>query len=905
MLLPKIAPQRGTLPHRRTALDVNGSAMLLRPQRQPASPAEIPAQPWVNLGGAPVKLMEFDPALREILDRATTEHGKPLGVCSANLDHIRHFGVGSRWSGTLDQPATVEWLTLIDGAPLVSEARRITHRAWPRLAGSDLVGPLLDEAERRGLRVGFLGGTEEAQQLIRRKFAVERPGLTVAGWWAPERPVLGDKAASMQLAADIAASATDVLVVGLGKPRQELWIAEYGNVTGAKVLLAFGAVVDFLAGRVRRAPAWVSTHGLEWAWRLMLEPRRLARRYVVDGPGAYLKLRKSSSATVQSSAPAAAPAVPEHEPSRAPGPFVPASDPAEIAVIVVTYNNADDVGPLVASLRRETVEQSIKVVVADNSPDGRTLAELARHPDVVTLATGGNLGYAGGINAAMRVAGPADAYLVLNPDLRVEPGALRAMRRRMALSGAGMVVPVLLDDDGTVYPSLRREPGVLRALGDAALGSRVQGRPGWLSEMDFAADSYRHAHRVDWATGAALLISAEIAADVGEWDEQFFLYSEETDYCRRVRESGCSIWFEPSARMWHERGGSGTSPQLTALMAVNRVRYAAKYCGGGRLVAFRAVVLASDLVRFHKPGHREAFFAVASRRRWGSLPQATRDKPSGGNPPSGAVIIPAHNEAAVIARTLDSLREVREWGSVEVIVACNGCTDDTAAIASGYEGVRVLQVGEASKTAALNAADQAAVLWPRLYLDADIEITAEAVRAVLVTLSEGPLLAARPVFRYEASGASALVRSYYRARRRIPATSQGLWGAGAYALSRAGHDRLGAFPPLTGDDYYVDRLFGDGEKAVLATAPVVVRTPRTSSALLAILRRTYRGNAQQDVVDAGGTTTRTFGELLLSVRGPLTAVDAAVYAVFAGVGRSRPLLRRKPVPVWERDETSR
>ncbi|AFR29219.1 putative glycosyl transferase, WecB/TagA/CpsF family protein [Arthrobacter sp. Rue61a] len=631
MLLPKILPTGDLLhrvvPHLYPRRGVTaGSPRHQRHQSVAGSAEPVAGAPWVNLGGVPVRLMEADGAIREILDRAGSPDAPPLGVCSANLDHVRHFGTGSRWMGTLDPPAPVEWLTLIDGAPLATEARRLTSRTWPRLAGSDLIHPLLTGAAARGLRLGFLGGSEETQKLIAGKFATERPELNVVGWWAPARSTLGDAAASRKLAQEIRAAAPDVLVVGLGKPRQELWIAEYGHLTGAKVLLAFGAVVDFLAGNVRRAPSWASSHSLEWAWRLMLEPRRLARRYLVEGPEAYVKLRMWSSSDIEPRTllSTTAYAVPEPVPSRAPGPFVSVTEKADVAVIVVTYNNADDVGPLLASLRKETTDQSIKVVVADNSPDESTLLELSHHPDVTAVRTGGNLGYAGGINTALSVAGQAGSYLVLNPDLRVEPGAVAAMLRRMKELGAGMVVPVLLDDDGSIYPSLRREPGVLRALGDAALGSHVKARPGWLSEMDFDPESYLHGHCVDWATGAALLISAEAADAVGAWDEQFFLYSEETDYCHRVRDAGFSIWFEPAARMWHERGGSGTSPQLTALMSVNRVRYADKYLGRGRALAFRGAVLAAEVARLNKPGHRDAALAVLSQRRWEALPHATR-----------------------------------------------------------------------------------------------------------------------------------------------------------------------------------------------------------------------------------------------------------------------------------------
>ncbi|RWW98967.1 MULTISPECIES: WecB/TagA/CpsF family glycosyltransferase [Paenarthrobacter] len=859
----------------------------------------------VNLGGVRVDLLDAASALEAIAARAASAGAPALGVCSANLDHIRHFGVGGRWSGTLESPG-VEWLTLIDGSPLASEALRLTGIPWPRLAGSDLVEPILEEAERRRLRVGFLGGSEQAHHMIKERFAVERPGLTVAGWWAPDREVVTDDDASRRLAADIAGSSVDILVVGLGKPRQELWIHQYGALTGAKVLLAFGAVVDFLAGHIKRAPAWVSGHGMEWAWRLMLEPRRLARRYLVDGPEAYWRLRRDSGTT----------GALDHRPlngaphesaafSHSAGSFVPAREFADVAVIVVTYNNADDVGPLITSLRAETADQSMKVVVADNSPDGRTMAALAAFPDVIAHGTGGNLGYAGGINAALREAGPADSYLVLNPDLRVERGSVHALRRRMEACGAGVVVPVLLDDDGSVYPSLRREPALLRALGDAVCGSHFSGRPGWLSEMDYEPESYKHAHCVEWATGAALLIDAGTARVVGAWDEQFFLYSEETDYCHRVRGAGFSIWFEPTARMWHERGGSGTSAQLAALMAVNRVRYVQKHVGAGKAGLFRAAVVAGEVARLGLPGHREAMLALLNRRRWSSLPHATTRDSVHHVPAAGAVVIPAHNEAAVIGRTLESLRGVLRWGTVEVVVACNGCTDGTEEIAAGFAGVRVLRVGQASKTAALNTADEVVEGWPRLYLDADIEVSPEAVAAVFAALGGEGLLAARPAFRYDTAGASLPVRAYYRARLRIRGNSEALWGAGAYALSEAGHARLGKFPPLTGDDYYVDRLFSPAEKAVVGTVPVVVRTPRSVNGLMAVLRRTYRGNAEQDAHDGGASMRRTVRQLAASVRGPVSVLDAVVYAAFAGAGRRRAFFSGRPPVAWERDETSR
>ena len=144
------------------------------------------------------------------------------------------------------------------------------------------------------MRVGFLGGSETSQQLLAQRIATDHPGLQLVGMWAPDREELASTTESERIAAEISRAGVQILYVGLGKPRQELWIDRYAGLTGAAVLLAFGAAVDFLAGRVQRAPQWFSEHGLEWGYRLAMEPKRLAGRYLVDGPPAYLKLRTTS-----------------------------------------------------------------------------------------------------------------------------------------------------------------------------------------------------------------------------------------------------------------------------------------------------------------------------------------------------------------------------------------------------------------------------------------------------------------------------------------------------------------------------------------------------------------------------------------------------------------------------------
>jgi exopolysaccharide biosynthesis WecB/TagA/CpsF family protein len=113
--------------------------------------------------------------------------------------------------------------------------------------------------------------------------------------WAPERAELTDPEGARALADAVRAAGVDLLVVGLGKPRQEHWIQHHAAASGARVLLAFGASADFLAGEVSRAPRWVQRGSAEWLYRLCKEPHRLGRRYLLQGPPAIWRLWTGSA----------------------------------------------------------------------------------------------------------------------------------------------------------------------------------------------------------------------------------------------------------------------------------------------------------------------------------------------------------------------------------------------------------------------------------------------------------------------------------------------------------------------------------------------------------------------------------------------------------------------------------
>jgi GT2 family glycosyltransferase len=289
----------------------------------------------------------------------------------------------------------------------------------------------------------------------------------------------------------------------------------------------------------------------------------------------------------------------------------------DCAVIIVTYNSARDIGELLQSLSAAAAGLTLRVVVVDNGSADDTVQRVRDYPDVVCVETGANLGYAAGINVGRQHVGQCGALAVLNPDLVLEPGALREMFTALNDPSVGLAVPMLLDSGGRLYPSLRSEPTRASALGDALFGHHFASRPRWLSEVVRDEHEYGYSHPVDWAGGAAMLISAAANHAVGAWDERFFLYMEEVDYAARIRAAGLHVQYVPQARARHRGAGSGRSPTLCALMAVSRVRYFEKYGRSARML--RAITFLHELLRSDDPDHRAALRAVLQRSKWAPL----------------------------------------------------------------------------------------------------------------------------------------------------------------------------------------------------------------------------------------------------------------------------------------------
>lgn len=293
----------------------------------------------------------------------------------------------------------------------------------------------------------------------------------------------------------------------------------------------------------------------------------------------------------------------------------------DCGVIVVAYNSASAIGPLLESLPSAADGLRLRTVVVDNGSMDGTVSVARSFPGVQCVETGSNLGYAGAINIGRQLARPCSAVAILNPDLRLHPGALATLCRAVSEPGVGVAFPQLLDGASRLYPSLRREPSLSRAVGDALFGRRFRSRPSWLGEIVWQPKEYIYRHPVDWATGAAVVVSGTCDAAIGDWDTGFFLYSEEVDFAARARDAGFGVEFVPEAAAHHEGGGSGSSDALVALMAVNRVRYYEKRHRRASASVFRALVVLHELVRINQPAHRRTVAIVLRRGRWAELPK--------------------------------------------------------------------------------------------------------------------------------------------------------------------------------------------------------------------------------------------------------------------------------------------
>ena len=239
-----------------------------------ASSASRAALRRLHLGHVVVDAVRFDEALDRIEALVAARRGG--SVFTPNVDHV----VLAERNRDFRAAYAEADLALADGMPLLWAARLLGAPLPAKVSGSDLVEPLAERAATRGWRLYLLGGGAGVAADAAARLQARFPGVNVVGVDAPRIGADGsDGGAAL---ARLRAARPDLVMVALGAPKQELWIHRHREALAPAVAVGVGGSLDFIAGRVRRAPRWASRAGLEWAWRLAREPRRLWRRYLVE-----------------------------------------------------------------------------------------------------------------------------------------------------------------------------------------------------------------------------------------------------------------------------------------------------------------------------------------------------------------------------------------------------------------------------------------------------------------------------------------------------------------------------------------------------------------------------------------------------------------------------------------------
>lgn len=230
----------------------------------------------VSILGIDIDNVSMEDALARI--SRTVENGEFAYAVTPNVDHIMRL----RNDGPFLEVYRAADLVVADGVPLLWASRILRSPLKERVNGTDLFERTCELASRRGYSVYLLGGNPGVAAKACARLKEKLAGLKIAGWFCPELGFDEDPARNREIQELIRNTGADILFVALGAPKQEKWIHRYARQSGAKFAVGIGISFSLIAGDIKRAPVWIQNHGLEWSWRLLSEPRRLWKRYLVD-----------------------------------------------------------------------------------------------------------------------------------------------------------------------------------------------------------------------------------------------------------------------------------------------------------------------------------------------------------------------------------------------------------------------------------------------------------------------------------------------------------------------------------------------------------------------------------------------------------------------------------------------
>lgn len=272
-----------------------------------------------------------------------------------------------------------------------------------------------------------------------------------------------------------------------------------------------------------------------------------------------------------------------------------------------------------------------------------------------------------------------------------------------------------------------------------------------------------------------------------------------------------------------------------------------------------------------------------------------------------SIIVPAHNESAVIERCLDSL--INQKGIDTLIVACNGCSDNTVALVKKYADIICLNIKKPSKTNALNEAEKHITNFPIFYLDADTVLQKGAIEHIIQALDNEPQLKlVAPTPDIDTSKSSWLVKQYYKIWLNLPYIKAGVIATCSFIVTEQGRKRFDHFPDIINDDRFIHCQFKAAEVSNITGAKIHIQAPRTVYSLIKIKTRARLGNMQLSELGLcpepkGKSYAGSMKSLLFSVQ----FIPATIYYSIAIVIRIRSWFQLKKIDsyTWEKDLSSR
>jgi N-acetylglucosaminyl-diphospho-decaprenol L-rhamnosyltransferase len=269
----------------------------------------------------------------------------------------------------------------------------------------------------------------------------------------------------------------------------------------------------------------------------------------------------------------------------------------DLAIIIVSYNDAHWLRPCLNTIFARLGDLSADVVVVDNASTDDTAALVCAEYPRARVVASPNLGFAHGNNRALMTC-DARYVLFVNPDTEILDGTfeelIAAMDQRPTV---GLVGCRQVTSEGHVDTTIRRFPNALRALGEAVSAERLPWHPRWLGERELDPAAYDRELSCDWTSGSFMFARREAVQSAGYLDERFFMYSEETDFCRRIKTAGWEIRHLPLMTILHHEGKAGIQPHIESLMAHTRLLYARKHFSPAHRVAYAGAVLLRHAVR--------------------------------------------------------------------------------------------------------------------------------------------------------------------------------------------------------------------------------------------------------------------------------------------------------------------